>query len=431
MLVKFTIEVDGREVSTVEREVSGSAAAMEEQIRQVQQRTGRIVLEHALQGLCEQTPAPQCCSHRMENRGFCPLTVHSTFGEIPLQRRKYRCRSCGRNLCPADAQVCCGRHHVTRPLAQRACQLATVEHFPRLPELLMSQHGVTLCHETLVELAHEVGSAADRVRQAEARWSARNRSAPACEPPAPDRIYVSVDGIMYCTNLTEPDPDHPGENRLIWQQMKVGCVYWQDSQDHWHKQMVWGRESPDDFGAAVWRLACQCGYREAREKIFAADGGGWCWDIQARYFSDAAGVLDWYHAGEHVWDAARQVAPGMSAEWAGGALDRLHAGGGEELLAWLKSQVPPRRSKCRTALEKLIQYLSGHICRTAYPAYRTSGWQIGTGMMESTCKQLVGQRLKGPGMHWTEQGAIAITALRATDLNGKWNTFWNSLVLST
>lgn len=179
MFVKFTIEVDGRKVSSVEREVSGSPAAMEEQIRQAQQRTGRIALEHALQELCEQTPAPQCCSHRMENRGFCPLTVHSTIGEIPLQRRKYRGRSCGRNLCPADAQVCCGRHHVTRPLAQRACQLATVEHFPRLPELLMSQHGVTLCHETLVELAHEVGSAVDRVRQAEARWSARSRSAPA------------------------------------------------------------------------------------------------------------------------------------------------------------------------------------------------------------------------------------------------------------
>ena len=52
-------------------------------------------------------------------------------------------------------------------------------------------------------------------------------------------------------------------------------------------------------------------------------------------------------------------------------------------------------------------------------------------MMESTCKQLVGQRLKGPGMHWIEQGAIAITALRATDLNGKWNSFWNPLALST
>lgn len=58
-----------------------------------------------------------------------------------------------------------------------------------------------------------------------------------------------------------------------------------------------------------------------------------------------------------------------------------------------------------------------------YPGFRQRAWQIGTGMIESTCKQLVGLRLKGPGMHWSEQGALAVTALRATDLNGNWNSF--------
>jgi hypothetical protein len=33
-------------------------------------------------------------------------------------------------------------------------------------------------------------------------------------------------------------------------------------------------------------------------------------------------------------------------------------------------------------------------------------------------------------MHWTDEGALAITALRATDINGKWNSFWNNLALS-
>lgn len=66
-----------------------------------------------------------------------------------------------------------------------------------------------------------------------------------------------------------------------------------------------------------------------------------------------------------------------------------------------------------------------------YADYREAGWQIGTGMIESTGKQLVCQRLKGPGMHWTEIGALAVTALRATDLNGQWHPFWNSLTLTT
>lgn len=48
-------------------------------------------------------------------------------------------------------------------------------------------------------------------------------------------------------------------------------------------------------------------------------------------------------------------------------------------------------------------------------------------MMESTARQLVGLRLKGPGRHWTEAGASAITALRAWSLNNHWLQFWNTL----
>ena len=50
-------------------------------------------------------------------------------------------------------------------------------------------------------------------------------------------------------------------------------------------------------------------------------------------------------------------------------------------------------------------------------------------MIESTAKQLVGIRLKGPGMHWSHDGATAITALRAQDLNDLWHTFWKTLAL--
>lgn len=57
------------------------------------------------------------------------------------------------------------------------------------------------------------------------------------------------------------------------------------------------------------------------------------------------------------------------------------------------------------------------------------GWPIGTGRRESSCNQLVGVRLKGPGMHWTEAGAPAVTALKATDLNGQSHSFWQNLTL--
>lgn len=43
----------------------------------------------------------------------------------------------------------CGPHCVTRPLARRACQLATVEHCTHLPQLVFDQHGVREADEVI------------------------------------------------------------------------------------------------------------------------------------------------------------------------------------------------------------------------------------------------------------------------------------------
>ena len=429
MFAKVTVEIEGREVGSIRQEFVGTASEIEEQVRVVLQRTGRVLLESAFQEVADQTAAPSCCGHRMKNQGLRPVWVMTTCGSVLVSRRRYRCERCDRELYPADTNLCCGCHRLTQPLAKRVCQLATIEHFPRLPSLLADQHGITLSHETILKLVHDVGTVADQRRRAEAQRSTQRRVGPPAEQAAPSTLYVSCDGIMYCTNRTEPDPDHPGERRLIWEQMKVGCVYWQDANEDWHKQMVWGRESPELFGASLWRLACQCGYEQAREKIFAADGGSWCWDIHARHFSDATGILDWYHASEHVWDTAKIVSNDKTL-WAHSALDQMHEDGGQGLLAWLRLQRPKCRGKRRAAIDELINYAATKVELMNYPQYREHDWQIGTGMIESTCKQLVGQRLKGSGMHWTERGALAVTALRATDFNGKWNSFWNPFALS-
>ncbi len=431
MQVQVTVRMDEGPAQTFAAELSGSAQELEEQVLQLTRRTGRIVLEQALQRAALSARAPRCCGQTMKNNGLRPHTLTCLFGEVVIDRRRYRCETCGRNCYPADADMCCREHRVTRPLAKRACQLAATTHYTRLPQLLADQHGVTLSHETIVSLAQAAGGELDRFRQLEAARSARCRETPpAATRPAPERICISCDGIMYCTNQTEADSQHPGQKRLIWQQMKVGCVAWQDDQERWHKQIVWGRESPEEFAAALWRLACQCGYVAAKEQLFQADGGGWCWDIHARFFGDAVGILDWYHASEHVWETAKAIVGDAAAAWAHEALTALHDGGGEALIEWLRPQLGAASGARQTALQALWDYVITKVERMDYPAYRRRGWPIGSGIIEATCKQLVGVRLKGPGMHWTEHGALAITALRAADLNGHWHQTWNTLLLA-
>lgn len=438
MNVQITVSVDGQEVARLSDDVpTGEALPLEQRVELVKRRVGVVLMEVGCQRLEDQLRHPCCCGRRMENRGRRMVTLTCQSGEFAFGRTRYRCRVCRRWLIPADAVVCCGRHRVTRLLAQTVCQLATLEHYTRLEQLLADQHGVHLGHDPMMQLVHEVGDVAETRRLVEvARWreqspEQRNWPEPEVTPP---RVYVSCDGIMYCTNEAEPDPQHPGQQRLRWKQMRVGCVYWQTADEQWHKRVIWGQEEDfHSFGAALYRLACRCGYRQAAEKIFAADGGEWCWTIHQQYFADAQGILDWYHANEHLWQCGQTLHASReeAAQWSRQAEALLYEQGGTALLNWLLEERASRRGAPRRAIDGLINYVQPKLDRTHYPAYRAKNWQIGTGMIESTARQLVGLRLKGPGMHWNPAGATAMTALRAQDLNGCWHSFWNSLTLAS
>ena len=208
-----------------------------------------------------------------------------------------------------------------------------------------------------------------------------------------------------------------GENSLHNSHQKALLV--KHLRDKKPKLHLWKRLT---FGARLYRLACRCGYREADEKLFAADGGEWCWSIHQQYLAVAQGILGraageraghWYHASEHVWDTARVLHPDddeARRQWADQALTHLHDGGGCALLEWLTTERSHWRCRKRKAVTQLMAYVQPRLDRTDDPTSLAHGWQIGSGMIESTAKQLVGLRLKGPGMHWSEPGALTVTA---------------------
>ncbi len=213
-----------------------------------------------------------------------------------------------------------------------------------------------LSHHEMLNLVQDVGGDVDAQAEVQAWAASSDKHWPAAQT-TPRRVSLSVDGIMYCTNEREPPPDDPQRQRLKWQQMRVGCIDWQDEHERWHKQMIWGREEASAFGASLDRLACRCGYREAEEKLFAADGGEWCWNIHQQYFAAAQGLLDWSHASEQVWDTARVLHPDdddARRQWARQALTCLHKGGGCGLLAWLTEERSRWRRAKGQAVGKLL-----------------------------------------------------------------------------
>ncbi len=323
-------------------------------------------------------------------------------------------------------------------LAKRALRLSTHMAFAELQRELLYQHDVRLSDTVLDRLMQQVGGVADR-DQAGAVKALRvlpegvAREEHALSKPAiarPKRLYISCDGVMYPTRYRQVEGDH---KRLVYQEMKCGTVFWQEGNSTWHKRVISSRDDVQGFGAGLWELAVRCGMLQADEVVFISDGGGWCDTVARTYFHDAERILDWYHLIEHVWEAARGLYSDEQAtkKWASRCTVMLRESSGIGLLRYLQRCRRSHASKeggstGLDALDGLIAYLRPRVAITDYVDYRAHGLVIGSGIMESTCKQLVGQRLKGCGRQWSEPGALAMTALIAHRMNTSWNAFWAS-----
>ena len=58
-----------------------------------------------------------------------------------------------------------------------------------------------------------------------------------------------------------------------------------------------------------------------------------------------------------------------------------------------------------------------------YDKYRQQGMQIGSGVVESAGRQIVGLRTKRPGSHWSVTGANAVLVIKCFLTNHRWVDF--------
>lgn len=357
-------------------------------------------------------------------------------GPVTIRRARYWSSQAKRALYPLDALLRLPTGDVTASLARRALHLTTQMSLAPAQEELRIQHDVRLTDSTLDTLVQRVGGVAEADRQkviAELSASppgvAREDAIRVEETgPMPDVLYVSTDGVMYPTRYREEHPDRKGEKRIVYQEMKAACVFWQDRADQWHKRVLGGRDDSQRFGLSVWARAMRCGMAKVGAVVFISDGGAWCDTVAETYFPEAVRILDFYHLSEYVWNAARGLYADSrdAAAWAKNCLHILKESSGHCLLKHLERSRSARQPAETAALDTLMSYLRPRLHMTDYSAYKEAGYVIGSGMMESTCKHLVGNRLKGSGRQWHESGAVAMTALNAHRINRDWDRFWTT-----
>ena len=189
----------------------------------------------------------------------------------------------------------------------------------------------------------------------------------------------------------------------------------------------------DQMGPLLRRQAARVGMEDAEVWVALTDGGNGLEDFCQKNFNrpDLVLILDFYHAASYLSDLARALFPqeeGKAKEQAEQWCRLLKQEGGAMMLAVLENaEWPARKSAAlKEQLETTRGYFENNLHRMDYPDYLARGWQIGSGVVESACKTVVGQRLKGAGMRWSVAGAHALCHVRALyrSEKGQWEAFW-------
>ena len=224
-----------------------------------------------------------------------------------------------------------------------------------------------------------------------------------------------------------------------WKEVKIGCVFEYERQQkycHKTKELIDVAQAsqvsyvaylggPGPLGKLLSAEAERRAYDHAQERVTLGDGARWIWGISGEHFPTAKEIVDWYHAVNHLWTVAHLSFQDKTQRerWVNQRKTELWVGQAQQIattIETLAQQHPAQQAE----LNAEAGYFRNNHRRMQYQQFREEGYPIGSGTVESGCKQLITMRMKGPGMRWSRCGAQNMLALRAAYLSDNWNDAW-------
>ncbi|MGZ9234400.1 MAG: hypothetical protein ACXW4E_02655, partial [Anaerolineales bacterium] len=256
------------------------------------------------------------------------------------------------------------------------------------------------------------------------------------QPPAPNILYGSIDAAKVRIEPRD-EKEKAVENRETWRDLKAGCWYEGEFVPHRQRsvrqkdkaqregvvlraknqQYFCDIERAEEFGKLLWATGCAVGADRARILVFICDGAVWIWNLIDHYFPNAIHIVDWYHAVDRLKRIAEEAFSNLEERqaWLEKNTEDLWQGSVEAVIE--ACQLLERKSNL--AKQSLLYY-GNNMERMRYAQFRAAGYLIGSGVIESGCKQIVTQRLKLPGAQWNVEGAVLTAKARAAWMSGNW-----------
>ncbi len=409
---------------------------VERQSRELQ----RQATEKAAQAKADATPpvCPVCRKALSRVRGDQERTFESRFGPITVRRARGYCRRCGKWRFPADRVLGLEDTAGYSPRVQEmAALLASKMPVSEASAVLEHLTGVKLPRATLDREARRQGERARKLR----RQCDEQACGAAQRPVQPELVLEPYQMIIQMDAWNIRERDEWGKTQALrqrgqeperWHWVYTGTCFRLDHRGQTaggrpvisERGFVATREGIDGLREQLQAEALRRGLGQAAGALVIGDGAVWIWRLADDRFKDARQRLDYYHAVEHLAAVGRALFGEDQDQLKGwlrplaqqlknqSAIKVVHQL--EEILAELPAGAPAQ------AVQKEVNYFHEHQDRMDYRAGGRRGEPIGSGAIESTCRQTQ-CRFKRPGQYWSQQGDESLLCLETFWRNGRWH----------
>ena len=379
------------------------------------------------------------CGGKLKYQRRREATIWSVFDKVVYKRAYYAECACGKGCAPVDRRYGIEPGKVTAGLADLIALSGINKAFDDgrkwLKEFLVfevSENTVRAETQKMGELQRQADTELVQETQDESGLQKRERS----QQPVPDILYGSIDAAKVRIEPRD-EKEKAIENRETWRDLKAGCWYEGEivpnrqqsvrQQDKAQREGVVLRaknqqyfcdiEKAEQFGKILWATGCAMGADRARILVFICDGAVWIWNLIVHYFPNAIQIVDWYHATDRLKRIAEEAFSNLIERqaWLESLTEDLWQGKVELVIEACQTL-----AKESNLAKQSLAYYGDNIERMRYAQFRTAGYLIGSGVIESGCKQIVTQRLKLPGAQWNLDGAILTAKARAAWMSGNW-----------
>jgi hypothetical protein len=350
--------------------------------------------------------------------------LYTLLGTITYQRAYYLCLRCHTGQYPLDDKLGLRPGELSAELESLTAMTGVQLPFAQSSQLFEDLTLIAVSDQSIAKASRAIG---EEVERQEEEWETQSRDYAWLQEQErlaerPARLYGALDAAKV---HIRGDKEHP------WRDLKAGA---------WFTTTVTPPATPDDewevhatdityycdiveaeqFGDLVWATGCQRRAQLAQELIFLGDGADWIWRLVSNHYPGAIQIVDWFHATEYIAPVAHAAFSDQSKAdaWMQQVRSDLWDGQLDAVIAAFERFADDPRAG--EPARKAVTYFTNNRDRMRYPEFRAKGYQIGSGTIESGCKQIVTQRLKVTGAIWNLDNGIKTAKARAALLSRQW-----------